>query len=387
MPQADQSAPRRSVLFVIAEDWFFVSHFLSLAVVVRKQGFDVGVLTRVNTPALRSRIEDSGIRVIAADFQRAGSGIAGFFKQIWQLRAVVRVESPDILHLISLRMIVLGGLAAWGRHGPIRVQALTGLGLVGASQGWKSRTVIALIGWVLRGPLGGRRVAYLFENRDDPDRLGLLSAQTRSLIVGGAGIDPAQESVLPLPASPPLKIAVVSRMIRSKGIAVAAEALQQARATGADVTMTLVGAPDRGNPRTLTDQDLSTLGGAPGLVWIGRTEDVRAVWRDHHVVCVPSLGGEGLPRSLLEGAAAGRPVVTTDTPGCATFVRDGVEGFVVPPGDATALAEAFVRLASDRVLVTTMGAAARRRVLDGFTIEAVSGGVIGLYRDLLSAEP
>jgi len=120
----------------------------------------------------------------------------------------------------------------------------------------------------------------------------------------------------------------------------------------------------------------------PGIAWHGHAADIAAVWRDHHVVCVPSRGGEGLPRSLLEGAAAGRAVVTTLTPGCTTFTRDGVEGFVVPPGDPEALADAFVTLAHDPDLVARFAAAARLRVLDGFTTAQVAWDFLAVYRDL-----
>jgi glycosyltransferase involved in cell wall biosynthesis len=110
------------------------------------------------------------------------------------------------------------------------------------------------------------------------------------------------------------------------------------------------------------------------------------VWREHHVCCLPSRGGEGLPRTLLEGAACGRAMVTTDVPGCRAFVRDGVEGLLVPPNDPGALADAFVRLAADAALVARLGAAARARVLDGFTERAVMDAVKALYVDMLADE-
>jgi glycosyltransferase involved in cell wall biosynthesis len=245
---------------------------------------------------------------------------------------------------------------------------------------------LAALGWFLRLILGGKRAAYVFENVDDPRRLGMRIGRRNLLIVGGAGVDPEQETVLPFPDRPPLKIAIISRMIFSKGIEVAVRAIGLARASGADVALTLVGSPDPGNPRTLTEVELWRLCEAPGIEWVGRSNDIRSVWGNHHVVCVPSLGGEGLPRSLLEGAAAGRPIVTTNTPGCASFVRHGVEGLVVAAGDEDALAKAFVTLAQDCELVQRMGAAARLRVIDGgFTTQAVADSIIRLYGELVHA--
>ena len=173
-------------------------------------------------------------------------------------------------------------------------------------------------------------------------------------------------------------------MVRSKGVDLAVEAVRQARAEGADVELSLCGAPDPENPRSIAPETLLAWSAEPGVSWRGQVADVRAIWRDHHVVCVPSRGGEGLPRSLLEGAAAGRAVVTTRTPGCATFARDGIEGFVVPPEDSKALAEAFMALAADPAAVERFGQAARARVLDGFTAEDVAASFVAVYRELMA---
>jgi glycosyltransferase involved in cell wall biosynthesis len=107
------------------------------------------------------------------------------------------------------------------------------------------------------------------------------------------------------------------------------------------------------------------------------------VWRDHHVACLPSRGGEGLPRTLLEAASCGRAVLATDVPGCRDFVRDGVEGLVTPPDDPAALADALARLAAAPDLVARMGEAARARVLSGYTERAVMEAVKALYAGML----
>ena len=123
------------------------------------------------------------------------------------------------------------------------------------------------------------------------------------------------------------------------------------------------------------------------MAWHGPTRDVAGVWAAHHVCCLPSRGGEGLPRTLLEGAACGRALLTTDVPGCRALVRDGTEGLVAPPNDAGALAEAMIRLAADPGLVARMGHAARRRILDGFTERDVMDAVKRMYARVLAAPP
>lgn len=374
-----RDGPKGSVLFVITEDWFFASHFLALASTVRAAGYAVSVHLRVNDPALGERIEAAGLRVLPSRYDRGRSGRLGDVAQVLRFLRLFRAERPTVVHIISLRVVVLAGIAARLARVPVRVHALTGTGLLGAGRSRKVGIALDLIGAVLRRGLGGAGAGFLFENADDPMRLGFPSRRSDLLVVGGAGVDPAAETPLPLPPGPTLRLAIVARMIRSKGIAVAVEALGRARARGAEVTLSLVGGTDPGNPRSFTEADLRAFARQPGVSWLGRTADVRAVWRDHHVACVPSLGGEGLPRALLEAAAAGRPVVTTDTPGCATFVRAMREGLVVPPGDADALAQALVTLAADRALVRRLGDGARRRVLEGFTLRSVSEAVLAFY--------
>jgi len=352
----------QKILFVVTEDWFFASHFLSVAVAARAAGYEVAVTVRVRDPVLRARIEQAGVRVIPSRHQRGRFGPLAM-----------------VGHVQGFAMLFRAALLAGVRR---RVQAVTGLGLIGASPTLKARLARGALGLALRGPLGGKAVRYVFENREDPALLGMDPDGPRVRIVGGAGIDPDRERRQPLPPLPPLRIAVVARMVHSKGVDVAVEALRRARAAGAQVVLSLFGAPDPDNPRSLSADTLRAWSTEPGIAWHGHAADIAAVWRDHHIVCVPSRGGEGLPRSLLEGAAAGRAVVTTLTPGCATFTRDGVEGFVVPPGDPEALADVFVTLAHDPDLVARFGEAARLRVLDGFTTVQVARDFLAVYRDL-----
>jgi glycosyltransferase involved in cell wall biosynthesis len=226
----------------------------------------------------------------------------------------------------------------------------------------------------------------LFENPDDPLLLGLDPADAgRVTIVGGAGVDPEILRSSPLSPQPPLKVAVVARMLWSKGIDLAVEAVRLARSRGVPVELSLFGAPDPSNPKAVPEQTLREWSAEPGIMWHGPTREVAAVWRQHHVCCLPSRGGEGLPRTLLEGAACGRAIVTTDVPGCRTLVRDGTEGLLVPPNDAAALADAFARLAANPMLVARLSEAARARILNGFTERHVMEAVKRLYGSLLAA--
>lgn len=375
------SCPR--LVFVVTEDWFFVSHFLPMLRAARRAGFAVIVVTRVR--AHREAIEAEGAEVVPFEAARGSLDPRAALRQVGALAGILRQLSPDIVHCIALRSILTGGLAARRAGIRRRVYALTGLGFLGARQDGAARAARFALRGVLVGLLGGRDAHYLFENEDDPRRLGLDPADAgRVTIVGGAGIDPDALSCSPLPAMPPLKVALVARMLWSKGVDVAVDAVRRARAGGADVTLSLYGAPDPDNPKAIPEETLRSWS-VDGIRWHGPTRDVAGVWREHHAAILPSRGGEGLPRTLLEAAACGRAILTTDVPGCNRLVRDGVEGAVVARDDAAALAAHLRAWAQDPGRVAHMGDAARTRVLDGFTEQAVGRTVADLYLRLMDA--
>jgi glycosyltransferase involved in cell wall biosynthesis len=386
VPQSAQKPARlnygEKLFFIVTEDWFFASHFLPMARAAREIGLDVAVITRVRQH--RSAIEAVGARVIALEAERKSLNPMAAGYAAGRLAAILRAEKPDIVHCIALRPILVGGAAAVLARVPRRIYALTGLGFLGARDDLIGRGARAALRALIRGPLESAKTHYLFENPDDPRLLGLDPVDAdRVTILGGAGVDPDALRPAPLPPQPPLRVAVVARMLWSKGIDIAVEAARMARARGAAVELSLYGAPDPSNPKAVPERTLRQWDGKPNVAWRGPTGDVTAVWREHHVCCLPSRGGEGLPRTLLEGAACGRALVTTDVPGCRVLVRDGVEGILVPPNDPAALADAFATLAADPLLVARMGEAARTRILGGFTERHVADAVKGLYLRML----
>ncbi|MBV9433021.1 MAG: glycosyltransferase family 4 protein [Hyphomicrobiales bacterium] len=371
----------QTLIFVITEDWFFASHFLPMLRAAREAGYEPAVICRVR--AHRAAIEAEGARVIPFEWDRGRREFGQAFATIRGLTRILREERSAIVHLIALWPIVLGGIAARFAGARRRVHAVTGLGFLGASNSGMARASRLAARVLLRGPLGGGKTRFLLENPDDARLLGFdAENDPRIVIVGGAGVDPKHYSPSPMPPMPPLKIAIVARMLWSKGIDLAVEAVRRARAEGAAVELSLYGEPDATNPKAFSRDTLESWSSEPGITWHGRTSDVASVWRAHHVCCLPSRGGEGLPRTLLEGASCGRAILTSDVPGCRALVRDGIEGILVPPDNARALSRAMVDLASDAARVERLGEAGRRRVLAGFTDRHVVEAVAALYREM-----
>ena len=364
------------LLYLVTEDWFFASHFLPMARAARAAGFDVVVATRARDHA--ARIEAEGCRVLPLEGERRSLGIFEALRGFLRIVAIVRTERPDLIHCIALRMVALGGLAARAGGAKRLVLAPTGLGLLWSEDGIVNRLARAALRVVIGRWLRGPQTRYLFENSDDPREFGLENSPAVT-IVPGAGVDPHDFAPMPEPADPPVKVAVVARMIQAKGIADAVAAVRRARELGAPVELDLYGAPDPSNRRSCSAADLRQWSSEPGIRWRGPTADVAEVWRTHHVAMLLTWYREGVPRSLIEAAASARPIVTTDSPGCRDLVRDRQEGILVPLRDIEAAAQALLELAADEQLRARLGRAAHARFAEGYTEAEVRRRVSSVY--------
>lgn len=349
------------LLFVATEDWFVASHFQPMVARAISDGWRV-------TIAARKTGADRALSTLGAQFEpleigRSGIDPLALVADTAAIQRVIDKVNPDLVHAIAMKPATLAALT----RGPPLILAITGLGWLSTSRALKDRfarhSALTLIGAAIRS---GRAVG-LFENRDDAHALGRLDPK-RVFLAPGAGVDISRYSPASPPTFPPVRIGLVARMIRSKGVDLAVEAVGALRRAGVEVELILAGAPDPDNPGAIDAGQIETWCARGGIRWLGRIDDVPRFWEGMNVACLPSRGGEGLPRSLLEAAACGRPIVTTDVPGCRDFVRDGVEGRVVRNEDAQALASAISDLVARPDLRAAMGVAARARVEAGYTV-------------------
>jgi len=368
------------LLYFHHEDWAFYRHFLPMARAAQKAGFEVVVALRVSAHA--PRLAAAGCRVIALDTGRAGLGPFEILRTMMRMIRIVRDERPDVVHCINLRQVTIAGLAARIAGARRLVLAPTGLGYLWIENGIFARIGREIVRFVVGRWLRTEQTHYLFENPEDPREFGLDPAGRDVTIVGGAGVDPADFPPAPEPPVAPVRAAVVSRLVATKGIRETVEAVRRARMLGADIELDLYGTPDPASRHTVSEAELRRWSTEPGIAWRGATDDVAQIWREHHVAMLLSYR-EGLPRTLVEAAAAGRPIVTTDVVGCRDVARDGIEGILVPRGDADAAAQALVRLANSPELRARMSEAAHRRFCERFTEQAVTSAVGALYTRLL----
>jgi glycosyltransferase involved in cell wall biosynthesis len=369
------------LMFVISEDWFFCSHFLERAVAAQAAGYDVAVMTREQ--AHGEKIRAAGIRLLPMNFNRRSINPASELLSLLKIWLACRRERPDVLHHVAAKAIFYGSMAALlCRHRPAIVNAPVGMGYVFSSEQLMARLLRPCFRLAYRLLLNPRRSRVIFENPDDAAWF-MNSGVVRpadAAVIRGAGIDTGKFQPVAAPDGPPV-VALVARMLHDKGVCEFVEAAHKLHDAGITARFALVGDPDPGNPGSIPVEQLKSWHGRKGVEWWGWQDDMAAVWRRVHIACLPSLR-EGLPKALLEAAACGLPIVTTDTVGCREVVRNGDNGLLVSVGDVPALAKALRVLISDADLRDRMGRQSRAMAEREFSSDRVIRETLRVYESL-----
>jgi glycosyltransferase involved in cell wall biosynthesis len=374
------------LLFVVTEDWYFLSHRLPIARAARRAGYEVWVATRINKEEDAERIRAEGLHLAPINMQRSSLRLDHQVQAVVELVRLYRHLRPDIVHHVAMQPVVYGTLAAQLARVPAVVNAMAGLGFIFASASLRARFLRVAVRMAFRFVLRRRNSRFILQNPDDL-RLFVeqrLVAADRLTMIRGSGVDIDHFQPLPEPNGKPA-VALVARMLRDKGAGVLVEAARLLRERGQDVRVILAGGLDRLNPNCLDEQEIRAWEKESLVEWWGEVADVRQVWKQAHVAALPTFYGEGLPKSLLEAAACCRPLLATDWPGCREIVRHGENGLLVPVHDSKALAEALQNLLDDSARRFRMGTRGREIVVDEFTEERVIAETLALYGELLHA--
>jgi glycosyltransferase involved in cell wall biosynthesis len=368
------------ILYVVTEDWYFLSHRLPMARAARAAGYEVHVATRLNSG--KAAIEAEGFTPHPLSWQRGSLSLWHSLKHVAELRKLLRNLKPDILHNVSLKPVLLGSVASLGLSSIAVVNSLTGLGtLFIGNHGGSGRTRIAVRA-ALAFLLKRRNSRTIVQNPDDRKfvlELGVPEASV--VIIPGSGVDTVHFTPLPEPP-PPVTAAYVGRMLADKGVLTLIQAFSLATSRGVQLQLLLAGDTDKENPGSLAPEQLREFASAFGIHWLGYVTDIREVWARAHFAVLASRR-EGLPKSLLEAAACGRPMVTTDTPGCREIAIRNETALTVPVDDAPALAEAMTKMAGDAEMRARFGKTARALVEAKFSADAIGRETVALYQSLV----
>ena len=368
-------------------DWYLWNFRRSLALALREAGFEVLLLSPPGEYGAKLRA--LGLRWEAVPMDRRSLNPlreAAVLAHLWRL---FRRERPDLVHGFTIKCAVYGSLAARLAGVSARINAVTGMGYVFTSEDAKARALRPLVRMLMRAALDGDGTRLILQNPDDVAvfEQARLVAPERIRLIPGSGVDcvrfaPAPDRTPPAPGQP-LRVLLPARLLWDKGLAEFVEAARRLHGEGRAIEFLLAGDPDPGNPAAVPEATVCEWVEQGLVQWLGHVDDMPALFASVDVVALPSYR-EGLPKGLIEAAAGGLPLVTTDVPGCREVVRDGVDGLRVPARDAEALAAAIARLHDDPTLARRLGDAARQRALDEFDERIVIARTLAVYREMLA---
>lgn len=377
---------RKRLLFLVTEFYFFDALRKELIPGAREQGYEIYVAGRCRPGDLDRA--NGEITIIPFDWKRSPSILVSLAYAVPDLMRVGKLLTdvrPDVLHNIALKSSILGSLAAMGRKTAV-INAVHGFGFIFMSRSPAARAVQAACGLVLKLSAGFNGARILLINRHDmalvQGRMGVPAQNLR--LIHGTGIDLAKFTPMAEPPEAPFRFLVIGRLLYMKGIHIAVEALRLLRARGFAAELTLCGSPDPDNPSSIPENILTEWKQRSGLTFAGQVADVKPYIAACHVLILPSLGGEGLPRALSEAAASARALIATDIPGSTEIVIDRRTGLVVPPNDAAALADAMQWMMEHPADRRAFAGAGRAMMEREFSSERVTDAHTALYVGLVN---
>lgn len=364
----------KRLLYVVAQDTYFCSHRLSLAIRAQETGYEVGVATVCGSH--RDVIEASGICVFPLQhFQRSSTSPKALFRSLRELVSIYDFFSPDLVHHVGLKLSLVGSFAAWRRI-PRVINAIAGMGYLFTPRkdmGWREHLFKIFL---QKGITMGLRVItkmhskeqqapyFVVQNASDEQWLQTLSSNV-ICIPGSVSLE--AYPVQPFPLSPPVVVTYLGRLLREKGILEFLEAAKELRALSKNgsILFRIYGSVDPENPGSIAQTEIQQSHDA-GVEWCGPSDSVAHVYGQSHIIVLPSYR-EGMPKSLLEAASCGRPIITTDAPGCKEVILPQETGLLVPVGDGKALMQAIIFLAQRPLLQESMGRRGRQYMKTHFS--------------------
>lgn len=379
--------PQKKLLFVVNVDWFFLSHRLPIALKAKELGYEVHIATSITT--CEDELRSYGLIVHPLDLDRSSTSIISNLTSFVGIMRVFAAVEPDLVHLVTIKPAIFGGIAARLMRVPAVVVAISGLGFVFVARGVRAKLRRLFTVFLYRIALGHSNSRVIFQNNNDRDYLTQFASLDASevVIIPGSGVDLVEYSLSPVSNGVPV-IMLAARLLADKGVREFVEAARKIHGLtkkGEQLArFVLVGGVDISNPTSISVEELSAWK-AEGIIEVwGHRTDMSSVLSQAFAVVLPSYYGEGLPKVLIEAAACGRAVVTTDHPGCLDAIEPEVSGILIPIRDSEALANAILRLLQDKELAEAMGKAGRRLAERSFGVDQVVDTHLRIYAELIA---
>ncbi|MCG3656762.1 glycosyltransferase family 4 protein [Aliarcobacter butzleri] len=356
----------KKILFVVNVDWFFISHRLPLALEALKKGYEVYLACGISDK--KEYLEKLGIKVHPLNLSRSGTGIKGELKAFIEIYNVLKKVNPDIAHFVTIKPVLYGGIASRFLSIHNKVFSISGLGFIFIKQGLKAILARGLIKIMYGFALGGKNSHVIVQNPDDKAVVNSI-VKVPITLIRGSGVDLSQYKYID-ENNNNIKVSMACRLLRDKGVFEYIDAAKILKQKLPNIEFEIYGDIDIHNPASLTEDDIEEIKKEGFIKVHGFSTNIAKVFSDTNIVVLPSYR-EGLPKVLIEAAACGRAVITTDVPGCRDAIEPNVTGLLCQVRNSQSLANQIEKLILDNNLRNSMGKAGRELAKKQFDIKKV----------------
>ena len=356
----------KKILFVVNVDWFFISHRLPLALEALKRGYEVHIACGITDK--KEYLESLGLIVHPLNLSRSGTGISVEIKAFGEIYRTLKEINPNIAHFVTIKPVLYGGITSRFLSIHNKVFSISGLGFIFIKQGLKATLVRMLIKTMYKFALGGKNSHVIVQNPDDKEVVNSI-VKVPITLIRGSGVDLSQYEYNE-EKNENIKVSMACRLLKDKGVFEYIDAVKILKQKLPNVEFELYGDIDIHNPASLINEDVEKIKKDGFVNVYGFSSDIEKVFCDSNIIVLPSYR-EGLPKVLIEAAACGRAIVTTDVPGCRDAIEPNITGLLCKVKDSKSLASMIEKLILDKDLRNSMGKEGRKLAEQEFDINKV----------------
>lgn len=375
---------KRSLLFIVNVDWFFISHRLPIAKKALEHGYEITIACRFTEHKVE--LASMGFNVVDIPFTRSGGGFLSEIRTSRVIKAVIQDIQPSLIHAITIKPVLYTGLVLRTiKQGIPFIAAISGLGYVFTASTFRAKFTKLIASVFYKVAFSQKYKTVIFQNTSDE---AILSSITKlkpedKALIKGSGADLSVYNYLPESTNEVAKVVMACRLLKEKGVYQYIDAAKIVKEQHPDTEFLLVGTPDLENPNSIKQSEIDNWVELGLINYLGHSNDIPTVFAGSNIVCLPSFYGEGVPKVLIEAAACGRAIVTTDNPGCRDAVIEGETGLTVPIRDSYFLAAAITKLIEDPELRVSMGIKGRSFAESEFDVNSVVTKHLDIYSTIL----
>lgn len=369
----------KKIMFIINNYDFFISHRLPIAIEAKKKGYEI-LIACPNVPD----INRYGFSFIKIEMNRGGTRVLQEIKSLINIFKIIKKNRPSIVHLVTIKPVLYGGIVLRFVKTKGVVFAVSGLGTIFTGKNKKTSVLRKYIKKIYKFILGNNNYYIIFQNKDDKEIIKRIKHINDAKIVmtNGSGVDLKKYNYIPELYNKKV-VAMASRLLVEKGVKEYIKAAEIVHDIDPTIEFLLIGDIDCGNPSSLTEKEFEELKLLKYIKILGYRDDLHNIFQKVNIIVLPSYR-EGFPKVLLEAAACGRAIITTDVPGCREAIINNKTGLLVEKENAKQIGQSIIYLFENNEVRINMGREARKLAEKEFSIDLVVKKHLHIYDKIMS---